>query len=173
MTISRDSFDALFDGFQEEAFRLETLDDYTGSSNPENLRAFFAGEEKPADFSAAWLAQIRSNTEVGKRMYRVHILTRPLTDYLRYELGWGYRSNQTAGEEFFILDVTNRPNPLEGVPDFWMFDNATVVSMTYDSDGAFLGALPEDEPEKWQKWRDLAMSQAEPFPKWWERYGKA
>jgi hypothetical protein len=53
-------------------------------------------------------------TRAGKRMYRVHVLSRPLTDYLRFELGWGFRRNMAAGEEFFILDTTDRENPIPG-----------------------------------------------------------
>ena len=171
MTISPKDFGTLFDGFEREAFRLEALDDYTGSSSAENLRAYFAGEPKPAEYNAQWVSQVRRNTEAGRRMYRVHILSRPLTGYLRYELEWGYLTNMTAGEEFFILDTTDRANPLADVPDYWLFDSSSAVSMTYDENGGFLGATQEPDAEKWVKWRDVAMSHAEPFAEWWERYG--
>ncbi|MFJ4594358.1 MULTISPECIES: DUF6879 family protein [unclassified Kitasatospora] len=171
MTISPDAFGALFDGFQREAFRLETLDDYSKSGSVDAYQAFLAGEPQPADYNAAWLTQVRRNTTAGRRMYRVHILTRPLTPYLQFELGWGYRTNATAGEEFFILDITEKPNPIEGVPDFWLFDESTTVSMTYDNEGGFLGAEDEPDVKKWIHWRDAALSHAEPFTDWWERYG--
>ncbi|MFJ2808276.1 DUF6879 family protein [Kitasatospora sp. NPDC087271] len=171
MTISPDAFGALFDGFQREAFRLETLDDYSKSGSVDAYQAFLAGEPQPADYNAAWLTQVRRNTTAGRRMYRVHILTRPLTPYLQFELGWGYRTNTTAGEEFFILDITEKPNPIEGVPDFWLFDESTTVSMTYDNEGGFLGAEDEPNVKKWIHWRDAALSHAEPFTGWWERYG--
>lgn len=161
----------MFDGFQREAFRLETLDDYSGSSSAENLRAFFAGESKPADYNAGWLDQLRRNADAGRRTYRVHIVARPLSDYLRYELEWGYLTNITAGEEFFILDTTDQRNPLGGVPDFWLFDEATAVTMSYDKAGAFLGASRETDPAEWVGIRDVAMAAAEPFTTWWERHG--
>ncbi|MCX4749062.1 hypothetical protein OG455_26740 [Kitasatospora sp. NBC_01287] len=172
MNISPEAFGALFDGFQREAFRLEGLDDYTGSSSVDNLRAYLAGEQKPDDYNSAWLAQVKRNTDAGRRMYRVHVLSRPLSPYLRYELDWGYRTNQTAGEEFFILDVTNGSNPLAGVLDFWMFDDSSIVSMAYGEGGSFRGADQESDLEQWQRWRDVAMAHAEPFTDWWERYGK-
>ncbi|MGA5818885.1 DUF6879 family protein [Kitasatospora sp. NPDC094028] len=171
MTISPGAFGALFDSFHQEAFRLETLDDYSKSGNVDAYQAFLAGSPKPAGYNAKWLAQVQRNSDAGRRMYRVHILARPLTPYLRFELGWGYRTNATAGEEFFILDITERPNPLEGVPDFWMFDESTTVSMTYDNEGGFLGAEEEPDVQKWVQWRDMALSHAEPFPDWWERHG--
>ncbi|MFB8236841.1 DUF6879 family protein [Kitasatospora purpeofusca] len=171
MTISPEDFGALFDSFRQEAFRLETLDDYSGSGSVDAYRAFLAGEPQPEDYNASWLAQVRRNTFAGRRMYRVHVLSRPLTPYLRFELGWGYRTNITAGEEFFILDVTESPNPVVGVPDFWMFDELSTVSMAYSEGGVFAGAEMESSPEKWIALRDVALSHAEPFDTWWERYG--
>lgn len=40
-----------------------------------------------------------------------------------------------AGEQIRILDVTDRPNPIEGAQDFWMFDRSEVVLMNYHPDG--------------------------------------
>ncbi|WP_030057946.1 MULTISPECIES: DUF6879 family protein [Streptomyces] len=171
MTISREAFGTLFDGFQQDAFRLETLDDYGASATVDAYRAFLAGEPKPAHHNAAWRARVQRHTAAGHRIYRVHILARPLTPYLRFELGWGYRTNTTAGEEFFILDITEKPNPLEEIPDFWMFDESTAVSMTYDDTGAFLGAHQQPEIEQFIHHRDTALHHAEPFTDWWERYG--
>lgn len=140
MKSSSDSLGDLFDSFQQEAFRLETLDDYSRSGNVDAYHAYLAGEPQPAYYNADWVDEVRSHTENGKRIRRVHILSRPLTEYLRFELGWGYRKNMTGGEEFFILDVTNRPNPLPGVPDFWCFDSESVAVMRYDDTGRYLGS---------------------------------
>ncbi|MFF3001336.1 DUF6879 family protein [Kitasatospora sp. NPDC057940] len=171
MSISGEDFENLFSTFRREAFRLETLDDYSGSSSAESIRAFLDGEQQPADYNHEWVEEVRANTGSGKRMYRVHILSRPLTPYLRFELGWGYTKNATAGEEFFILDTTEQPNPLDGVPDFWAFDESMVVTMSYGDGGTFLGAGKESTAEKWLEYRDIALSHAVPFAEWWERYG--
>ncbi|WP_187369578.1 DUF6879 family protein [Fodinicola acaciae] len=65
--------------------------------------------------------RVRGYRQSGKWIGRVHVIRRPLTDYLRFELA-AYRYNVAAGEDVRILDVTDRPNP--GLPDqdFWMFD---------------------------------------------------
>lgn len=125
----------LFDDFEREAFRLETLDDYSGSGNVDAYRVFQAGQEQPEGYNVGWVNELRDLTNAGKRVYRVHILRRPLTKYLRFELGWGYRTNMTGGEEFFILDVTDAPNPLEAAPDFWLFDSKDTAVMRYDDAG--------------------------------------
>ncbi|MER5889538.1 DUF6879 family protein [Streptomyces sp. NPDC001941] len=173
MTISPADFDGLFETFGREAFRLETLDDYSGSSDPAMIRAFLAGEPRPADYNQSWADEVRAHVESGRRVYRVHVLTRPLTDYLRFELGWGYAKNQEAGEEFFVLDVTDGPNPVAGVPDFWMFDESRVVSMEYGEGGAFTGARERGDAAEWVRARDAALGAAVPFGEWWGRYGGA
>ncbi|MEU8538519.1 DUF6879 family protein [Streptomyces sp. NPDC048717] len=172
MSISPAEFENLFSSFRREAFRLETLDDYSGSSDPEMIRAFLAGEPQPDHYNQEWADEVAGNIGAGKRMYRVHIISRPMTDYLRFELGWGYRKNAKAGEEFFILDITDQPNPLEGVPDFWMFDESSVVSMSYGEGGRFLGAEPHSSATEWVVHRDLALSHAVPFADWWGQYGE-
>ncbi|UED83286.1 DUF6879 family protein [Streptomyces profundus] len=163
----------LFEEFGAEAFRLETLDYYGVSRLEGHLRAFLDGAPQPEDFkNSGWVSTIRNAVQGGKRMYRVHILRRPLTDYLRYELGWGYRRNLAAGEEFFILDTTEQPNPLEGVGDFWMFDEETVQRMHYEDDGTYINSevLPLERAPEFIEYRDIAMRHAVPFGEWWEKY---
>ncbi|MBQ0829569.1 DUF6879 family protein [Streptomyces tagetis] len=152
---------------------METLDDYGGSGNVDAYHAYLAGEPQPADYNAGWVEELRSHTEEGKRVYRVHVLSRPLTDYLRFELGWGYRKNMTGGEEFFILDVTDTPNPLAGVPDFWCFDSESVAVMNYDGTGKYLGSqvLEPERVAEFTGYRDTALAHAEPFPAWWAKHG--
>lgn len=174
MTVSSRTYRELFDTFAREAFRLETLDDYSRSGNIKGYQTYRAGEPKPEDYNATWLSTLRTHTEVGKRVYRVHIVSRPLSTYLTYELGWGYRTNMTAGEEFFILDVTDRPNPLPQVPDFWLFDAEVAAVMNYDDAGGFSGAdvLPEHRAPEFVAHRDTALAHAVPFSTWWAEYGE-
>jgi len=172
VTTSSRTLGDLFDTFEREAFRLETLDDYSKSGNVDAYHAFLAGEPQPADYNAGWVEELRSHTGAGKRIYRVHVLLRPLSDYLRFELGWGYQKNMSGGEEFFILDITDRSNPLENVPDFWFFDSESVAIMNYDGTGKFLGAevLSPERTAEFERFRDLALAQAEPFTEWWAKY---
>ncbi|MGA5008524.1 DUF6879 family protein [Streptomyces koyangensis] len=173
MKSSSNSLGDLFDSFQHEAFRLETLDDYSRSGNVTAYHAYLAGEPQPAGYNAGWVDEVRSHTEKGKRIYRVHILSRPLTEYLRFELGWGYRKNMAGGEEFFILDVTGKPNPLAGVPDFWCFDSDSVAVMNYDDAGKYPGSdvLEPERAAEFTRYRDMALTHAEPFTAWWAEHG--
>lgn len=165
-----------FTAFERDAFRLETLDDYSQSGGVEAYQAFLAGRDQPESYkAAAWLTTVRNATAAGKRMYRVHILSRPLTDYLRFELSWGYRRNMTAGEEFFILDTTERDNPIPDAPDFWMFDDSTVGMMAYDGAGKYLGSeflSDEDRLAEFRHYRNTALAHAVPFTDWWAQHAE-
>ncbi|ELP67045.1 DUF6879 family protein [Streptomyces turgidiscabies] len=174
MTTSSRTLGDLFDTFESDAFRLETLDDYSKSGNVDAYHAFLAGEPQPDDYNAGWVEELRSHTARGKRIYRVHILSRPLTDYLRFELEWGYWKNMSGGEEFFILDTTGRPNPLENVSDFWFFDSESVAVMNYDGVGKYTGSdiLPAESAAEFIRHRDTALAHAEPFTDWWAKYGQ-
>ncbi|KPC65952.1 DUF6879 family protein [Streptomyces chattanoogensis] len=174
MTSSSKTLGDLFDTFEREAFRLETLDDYSNSVNVDAYRTFLSGAPQPQDYNSRWVAELRSHTSQGKRIYRVHIVTRPLTDYLKFELGWGYQKNMSGGEEFFILDVTEQPNPLADVPDFWLFDAESAAVMRYDDHGAFLGAdvLPPGRATGFVAHRDKALARAVPFTDWWAKHGE-
>lgn len=161
--------------FRAEAFRLETLNNYGVSRLEGHFRAFLNGEPQPEEFkNSPWVSTIHRAVQSDKRMYRVHILSRPLTDYLRYELGWGYHRNMAAGEEFFILDTTERPNPLEGVGDFWLYDEVIVEAMNYDASGKYLGTetLPQERASEFIEYRNIAMRHAVPFSEWWDKYGE-
>ncbi|MFC4630475.1 DUF6879 family protein [Promicromonospora alba] len=164
-----------FEAFDREAFRLETLDDYSQSGGVDAYQAFLAGEPQPESYkSADWVDTVRNITRAGKRIYRVHVLSRPLTPYLRFELGWGYHRNAAAGEEFFILDTTDRENPIPDAPDFWLFDGQTAGAMNYDGQGKYLGAeFPgPDRLSEFLAYRDTALAHAEPFAEWWAKHGE-
>jgi hypothetical protein len=168
------SSDDPFDTFRREAFRLEILDNYNIPTSNGYVQAYLEGREQPEAFrNDSWVSTVRNATVSGRRMYRVHILSRPLTDYLRFELGWGYTRNAEAGEEFFILDTTEQPNPLPEAPDFWLFDETTPVVMHYDETCAFTGreVLPEKRAAEFVAYRDTALAHAVPFAEWWARHG--
>ncbi|MFC1430409.1 DUF6879 family protein [Streptacidiphilus sp. N1-3] len=135
MLLDGDEWKAKFRDFKREAWRLETLPQYLVPQEANEFARFKAGEEFPDVQEDGWTRQIREHKAEGRVMGRVHIITRPLSDYLRFEFSRYYRHSVRAGEDIRILDVTDRPNPLEGIQDFWLFDRTTVVLMNYGPDG--------------------------------------
>ncbi|MFD8967484.1 DUF6879 family protein [Streptomyces sp. NPDC059568] len=157
-----EQFGQLFAAFRQTAFRLETLSAYDVEDERGEFAAFLADEPMPPEWSDnPW---VRSMTDLGKSVSRVHVLRSPLTDYLRYELA-AYPGNITAGESIGIIDLAQQEVP--GLPDhdFWLFDDAEVYRMHYTEGGQFLGAelLPPDRLAEYRKYQDIAEAHAVPF----------
>ena len=170
MRLEGDAWRAFFDSYQRSAFRLETLPVYAMPDEEDEFRRFLAGERPPADLHYSWLDRVARFRETGRIIQRVHIVTRPLSDYLRYEFEWAYAFNVRAGEDIRILDLTDREDP--GVPDedFWMFDEEKVVRMMYRPDGSQIGRELLDAPEieRYIAYRDAALADAVPFEEYWQ-----
>jgi hypothetical protein len=129
------------------ARRLETLQRYTGTGDEDRQRAFRAGLPlpQPSPGKVADLKLITGLRQAGRYVGRVHVVDRPLSDYVRYELA-AYGENVAAGEDVLIADRSLHPG-LEGLAqDFAIFDSETVVLFDYDADGHVRGyEIAEDE----------------------------
>ncbi|MEU3233609.1 DUF6879 family protein [Nocardiopsis alba] len=138
MRLEGDAWREFFDAFGDSAFRLETLPVYGVASEDDEFRRFLAGEPRPDEELAdsPWLHRVRRFTASGRRVERVHVVTPPLSDYLRYEMEWGYDFNIVAGEDVRIIETRDPSElPFAAHQDFWLFDDAHVVLMRYEEDG--------------------------------------
>lgn len=141
--------DDFFASFARSAWRLETLPAYgTAKTDPAfaaylNLGHLSPLEERPR--AQAWLAAVRRATAEGKRIGRVHVLSQPLSDYLRYELAT-YFENEAAGEIVRIADVSPQRRHASLTRDFWLLDDQLALLMDYDAEGRFLSLTPSRDP---------------------------
>ncbi|MDT0347629.1 DUF6879 family protein [Streptomyces litchfieldiae] len=144
MLLVGDEWNDCFDSMKREAWRLETLPVSTMPQEADSFARFLSGEKSPDDHNSAWIKDIRTWRAEGKYVGRVHVVTRPLSDYLRFEFEYYYRHHARVGEDVRILDLTDRENP--GLPDqdFWMFDEAKVVLMHYRPDGTQISREPHE-----------------------------
>ena len=160
-------FDALFTSFEHTAYRLETLQAYDVSYEVEPYQTFMAGRPRPADSSKdEWVGMIKTAVEAGKIFQRVHVVTEPLTDYLRYELGWSYPPNVEAGEDIRILPAQSGHWPTLPRYDYWLFDSSDLWVMEYADDGTFRWIERVEDPRvivRHAYWRDAALHQAIPY----------
>ncbi|MGH3915355.1 MAG: DUF6879 family protein [Pseudonocardiaceae bacterium] len=146
-----EEFGALFASFAHSVFRLETLQVYRGQRDLDLLGRFLEGKPRPPDpAKTEWTAMITSNVRAGKVVQRAHVVFEPLTDYLRFELTWGYEPNAAAGEDIRIIPLDQGDPWPQDVPrhDYWLFDSAGLYDMHYDSDGVWLGAERVTDPVK-------------------------
>lgn len=153
------------------AFRLELLDAYEVASDGGQFGRYVAGEPAPGpDVFGPWLDRLREERAAGITRQRVHVVTRPLSPYVRYECEWGYTATGGAGEDIRILDLTARARPA-WIPsrDFWLIDDEHVVEMHYDHAAQFSGAvvLNEEHAPAYRAARDQLVVAAEPFGTWW------
>ncbi len=163
-------FRALFDRFEHSVFRLETLQTYQGSRERDLLAEFLAGRSRPVDQTKAdWVSMIAANVRVGKAVQRVHVVREPLTDYLRFELTWGYELNAETGEDIRLVPIRDAwPRELPQ-HDYWLFDAAKLYNMHYDADGTWLGIEHVRDPAMIVEacaWRDAALHLGTP----WQSY---
>ena len=164
MTLSGEDMGALFRDFERSAFRMETHPVYTMPNEQENLRRFRAGEPKPEGHNAGWKATIRQNVAAGKTMQRLKIVRLPFTEYTRFLFAWAIPGNVGAGEDYRILDLTEKSPDLPE-QDFWIFDESTVALLNFNEDGSLKDRELADpsELDKYVHWRDVALSEAVPF----------
>lgn len=175
MLLDLDQVDAFFGAhFTRSAFRIEALDVYTVDSDGDDVARYLAGEEEPTgDARLPWLKELRDDTAAGRQWSRVHVLSTPLNDYLRYECEWGYVDNVGAGEQVGIIDLSEQELPAEVILDeFWLLDDEHLLLMCYDEAGHVLGFEPLG-PEQLPRYRAAklaALAAAVPFTEWWARH---
>lgn len=157
----------LMDRAQHSLFRLETLDHYDVGSDGNDFQRYLRGEDGPDMVrKGVWHKTLEGYRDRGVSVSRVHVVTQPLTDYLRYEFDWGYAYN-LGHEDIRILDVTQQPAPpeLDGIGDFWLVDGREAAIMHYDTAGRYLGfdTAPPAESRRYPAAADLAWRLAVPF----------
>lgn len=159
-----DNWPTFFDSYKKDAFRLETLPFYAMPEEDEEYKEFLETGRLDVSDDDSWLVRVRKFRETGRTIGRVHVIRKPLTDYLRFQFTF-YLHSVRAGEDVRILDLTDRENP--GLPDqdFWMFDSVRIVEMRYRPDGTQIGRELLDNPDldQYVHWRRLAISLSVPF----------
>lgn len=170
MRLDSDAWRAFFDSYQREAFRLETRPAYNVGIERTEYEHFLATGRLNIPDDDPWLTRVRHFRQTGRWIGRVHVLSRPLTDYLRYEFAV-YRHTVAAGEDVHILDHTDRPNPGLPTHDFWLFDDTAIVRMDYDPDGTQRGRelLEDADPAPYVVWKRLALEHAQPFTEYYAK----
>ena len=101
-------FSEWFSRFRFSCFRVETSPSYGGSGEDSSLAAFLAGGNPPPDAERRdWTRLAQAAAQHGRSMSRVHVVREPLTDYLRFEIGWSYPQSVAAGEDVRILPLVD------------------------------------------------------------------
>ncbi|MGY5013417.1 DUF6879 family protein [Streptomyces sp. 900105755] len=164
--IGLDEFDRLFTQFEHTAWRLETRRRYASDEVTDTYAQFTRGEPVNWDgVDAAWCAERRAQTALGKRFERVRIIDNPPTAGQLYLLD-NARRNSAVGERISSLwraDADRLGLPAE---DFWLFDSRLVALLNFDAADNLLNVELITEPAavlRYARARDAAMHHAVPY----------
>jgi hypothetical protein len=150
------------ENFQASAFRLEALPAYSVPEEADMLAAFRRGEAVSPDHHP-WPKLVAGISAAGKTIQRVRIVSRPPTDYERFELSL-YPHSAEAGEDIRVSD-----DPSLRYADFWLFDDEAVFVMRYDKAGGFLGTNQPNDVVTYRHIRDLVWEYSVPLAKFTAR----
>jgi hypothetical protein len=158
----------LFESFRSSAFRLECLPSYdvTEDNEREAFRRFRNNNDAPTWWrgSRDWCATVHKAVARGATVKRVRMVEGPLNDYQRFEFAWSYPYNEQAGEQISVIeDSPFVRGPVSYEDDFWLFDDATVVLLRYNSRGKFLGVRSADDIGRYRRIRDTLLDHALPL----------
>jgi hypothetical protein len=173
MRLGDDVWQVFFDDFERSVWRLELHALYAMPQEETTLGRWRAGDRLPVDHWSRWMDRVAGYLKTGRTVGRVHVVRRPLSEYLRFEFEWYYQPHLRAGEDIRILDLTGQEDP--GLPDhdFWLFDETRVVKMRYRLDGTQIARelLEDPDVERYLRWRDLALTRSVPFAEYWAEHG--
>jgi len=151
--------------FRCSAYRLELLDEYDSPKTRLRVARFLAGQPDDVEVRAYWDRVVGEARQAGKVMQRVHLITEPPTDYLRFELAFT-EARSWPGEDISILPGDLAVGlDLPGF-DYWLFDDERAAVMYYGDRGTWLHTEIVTEPSfvaDCCRWRGQALSRAIPL----------
>ncbi|MEW2162874.1 DUF6879 family protein [Streptomyces sp. NPDC007084] len=161
--VDRAALRRLFETFQHTAWRLETRRGYASDREDPDFQEFLATGSAPCDPNESWFVNIKAQTEAGKRVGRVRVADRPMTDEQRFLLDYA-RHNAAVGEDIRYLWREDA----DGLPaeDFWIFDSRLIALLHFDDADDITGVELITEPAavlRYATVRDAAMHHAVPF----------
>jgi hypothetical protein len=89
----------------------------------EMLAAFKRGEKVQLPENHPWPPLVKRQCSAGKVMQRARVVSRPPTEYERFELSL-YPHSIEAGEQICVYERGSIPEIFRYEVDFWLFDNS-------------------------------------------------
>lgn len=156
--MSTNLFEEVFKTFKKSAFRLEKLEKYhiEDSGEWKEYQDYLNGIPLPnrTTNTNEWIRDNDVWEKEGKEILRVRVIPNILTNYLRYEIEWGYPYNIQAGEEVKFILQENYKQLIKNqyIKDFWLFDDKKVLEMRYSDIGEYIGVDLVDDKKALQEY---------------------
>ena len=132
-------WDDFWNSLKEEWFKVEVLQDYSGEDHGESLSLWLEGKKEESmavlmkQDNQEWKKALEDTKDAKK--IRLHVVERPLTAYLEWEVEVYKRQNIPLGEEVYLVEKTDVIHLEIPDGDFMLFDNKKAIKNTYDKTG--------------------------------------
>jgi Family of unknown function (DUF6879) len=147
--------------FERSAFRLETLPAYSVPQEEEWFAEWQRSGKLPelTPETDSWLRLVQEAKQAGKQMQRVHLVTPPLGDYLRFELATQIPSVD-SGEDCRIAKASDIEQVVSRLEDYWLFDETVAILLHYDDEGRFVDTEAAADVVSYRLQRDLVLTRS-------------
>ncbi len=158
-------WDRYWSEMRPEWFKLEVLQDYTGEDDGPSLRAWLKGDKQTAlklletDQEPEFTADCRRKRAEGVDLRRIHVVDRPLTPYMEWEIeNYKLISVRRRGERVCLIDRAGvRELDLPG-GDLMLFDDSRAIVNSYDRTGRLVKADFYDERDDLSRFLELRQA---------------
>ncbi|HEX3568471.1 MAG TPA: hypothetical protein VHT70_02220 [Candidatus Saccharimonadales bacterium] len=164
-TLDREETYRLWDQYwhdmQEEWFKIEVMQDYTGEDDSPSLRAWLAGDKDKSlaliqdATHGGWSKRCKEKSDQGVLMRRIRIIEKPYTPYTEWEIEYYKRINIPGGEQVFIVEKRQTVGLDLPSGDMMMFDNSRAVVCSYDETGRMIRQTFYDKNDDTTKFLQL------------------
>jgi len=138
-----------FQNFKYSAFRLELLQNYSITSEQTSYYYFTQHQKINSIYHQDRYDIITTARQRWAIMERVHIIEKPFSPYLLYEIE-AYKHNIQHGEKIFLLDNSDYNKSIDH--DFRLFDDEIVIKMYYNKQWEFVWYDEITDPDNIQKY---------------------
>lgn len=160
-----------FSSAKEETFRLELLDRYLIDGEKESIAYWKAhGRPQKDPLLKEWNELLERVMNQGAITQRVHVVSLPLSDYIKYEIA-AYKITKEDVGLISRSDYVNIKKPFEP-KDFWLIDGRHLFLVNYDKDGrwrSFEHIKDRQEVDRYDELRRLLLSRSTPIKKFLEQ----
>jgi len=124
----------------EEWFKLEVLQNYSAKDDSPSLRSWLRGdkhksiEQMNAADNREWISSCQEKLRHGIKLIRVHVVEKPYSPYIEWELEhYRYVNVAKCGEAVYLLDKAQAADLELPAGDLMIFDNSRAVLNEYQN----------------------------------------